>query len=197
MSTRRVQKQLKVLSRKEILKRLNLDQERLEHTLRVEKIALKLGARWKESKRKIIYAALLHDCARRYHRDQLLKIAKKIGLEIDPVRKFEPKLFHAEIGAFLAKNEFGVKSKEVLRAIELHTTGAPKMSKLEKIIYLADHIEEGRKFSGVDRLRKLAFKNLNLAILESTSMMLKYLLKKNLPIYPKTIETRNYYLSKL
>ncbi|MGB9612864.1 MAG: phosphohydrolase, partial [Candidatus Margulisiibacteriota bacterium] len=75
-----------------------------------------------------------------------------------------------------------------------HTTGAPSMTKLEKIIYLADHIEEGRIFLGVNKLRKLAFQNLNLAILESTSMMLQYLLDEKLPIYPKTIETRNYYL---
>ncbi|MGB9613415.1 MAG: bis(5'-nucleosyl)-tetraphosphatase (symmetrical) YqeK, partial [Candidatus Margulisiibacteriota bacterium] len=116
MSTKLVRKQSKVPDREEILKKLNLDRERLEHTLRVEKIALKLGERWGGNKKKIRLAALLHDCARRYQRGKLLKVARKIGLEIDPVRRFEPKLFHAEIGAYLAKKEFGVKSPEVLRA---------------------------------------------------------------------------------
>jgi predicted HD superfamily hydrolase involved in NAD metabolism len=178
------------------LKRLKLDPERLKQSLRVEKVALRLGQRWRVDKKKIIVAALLHDCARRFNGQQLLKVARKLGLKIDPVRKYQPKLFHAEISAYLAKKEFGVKSKEVLRAIRFHTTGAPKMTKLEKIIYLADHIEEGRNFPGVKKMRKLAFENLDLAILESTHQMLRYLLRENLPIYPQTIETRNYYLYK-
>jgi HD superfamily phosphohydrolase YqeK len=68
------------------------------------------------------------------------------------------------------------------------------MGKLEKIIYLADHIEEGRRFAGVNKIRALAFRDLDRAIEESTSKMLLYLLKKKLPIYPGTIETRNRFL---
>jgi len=195
LSTKPVPKP-KVLARDQLLKKLKLDSERLKHSLRVEKVALKLGQKWRVSKKKIIPAALLHDCARRYNARQLLRVARKLGLKIDPVRKYQPKLFHAEIGAYLAEKEFGIKSKEILRAIRFHTTGAPKMTKLEKIIYLADHIEEGRNFSGVEKMRKLAFKNLDLAVLESTNQMLKFLLKENLPIYFQTIETRNYYLNK-
>lgn len=190
---------VKVTKRIKIIKKLKetLDPERFEHSLRVEKIALALGRRWKVSKKKIIPAALLHDCARRFDRKELLREAVKLSLKIDPVRRFEPKLFHAEISACLAKKEFGINSAEILRAIRLHTVGAAGMSKLEKIIYLADHIEEGRNFQGVKKMRALAFKNLDQAILASTTNMLKYLLEKRLPIYPGTIQTRNYFLFKL
>ena len=182
-----------------IIKKLKetLDPERFEHSLRVEKTALALGKKWGVSKNKIIPAALLHDCARRFNRGELLREARKLGLEIDPVRKFEPKLFHAEIGAYLAKRDFGIKSAEILRAIRLHTVGAAGMSKLEKIIYLADHIEEGRNFRGAKKMRGLAFKNLDLAILESTTNMIRYLLEKGLPIYLGTIQTRNYFLFRI
>jgi len=119
-----------------------------------------------------------------------------MGIKIDPIQKQEPKLLHAELSAHLASLEFGVRSSEILSAIKKHTTGSPNMTKLEKIIYLADHIEEGRDFAGVNTMRRLAFNNLDKAILESASNMLKYLLEAGLPIYSGTIETRNYYLLK-
>jgi len=188
-----------VPNRSEIIKKLKetLDPERFEHSLRVEGIALALGKKWGADKKKIIPAALLHDCARRFNRKELLREASKLGLTIDPVRKFEPKLFHAEISAILAGREFGIKSADILRAIRLHTVGSDKMSKLDKIVYLADHIEEGRDFAGVQKVRNLAFKDLNKAIFESTTNMLEYLLEKKLPIYPGTVETRNSLLIKL
>lgn len=184
--------------RNEIVKKLKetLDPERFEHSLRVEKIALALGKKWQVGKRNIIPAALLHDCARRFNRNGLLREAKKLGIEVDPVRKFEPKLFHAEISAHLAKKEFGIKSAEILRAIRRHTIGGTGMSKLEKIIYLADHIEERRNFPGIKKMRSLAFKDLDQAMLASTTSMLKYLLARGLPIYPGTVRTRNYFLLK-
>ena len=184
--------------RSEIVNQLKaaLDAERFEHSLRVEKTALALGKKWGVSREKIIPAALLHDCARRYDRRRLLKEAGKIGLEIDPIRRFEPKLFHAEISAYLAEKEFGIRSKAVLQAIRRHTVGAAGMSKLDKVIYLADHIEEGRDFAGVKKIRALAFKDLDRAVLLSTGNMIRYLVDFGLPIYPGTVETRNYFALK-
>ncbi|MEE8638658.1 MAG: bis(5'-nucleosyl)-tetraphosphatase (symmetrical) YqeK [Candidatus Margulisiibacteriota bacterium] len=184
--------------RKDIIRKLKetLDPERFEHSLRVEKTAVALARRYRVSTQKASLAALLHDYSRKYSRKGLLKQARRFKLKIDPIRKFEPKLFHAELSALFAKNEFGVTSKQILGAIRKHTIGTPSMTKLEKIIYLADHIEEGRSFSGVRKIRSLAAKNLDKAILESSSNMLKFLLQKGLPIHPGTVQTRNYYLLK-
>lgn len=182
-----------------IIKRLkeSLDTERFEHSLRAEKIAVALARKYGVSIKKASQAALLHDYARKFERKELLKQARRFKLKLDPVSVFEPKLFHAELSALLAKRDFGINSKEILGAIKKHTLGAPRMSKLDKIIYLADHIEEGRNFSGVKSIRSLAVRDLDKAIAESTSNKLKYLLKKGLPIHPGTIKTRNYYLKKL
>jgi predicted HD superfamily hydrolase involved in NAD metabolism len=187
-----------VLSRFAIISRLRqtLDSERFEHSLRVEKIARALAKKWKVSELQVIPAALLHDCARRFDRKGLLREAKKIGLKIDPVQKTEPKLLHAELSAYLAKKEFGVSAPSILKAIGRHTTGAPAMSRLEKVIYLADHIEEGRNFKGLHSIRALAFKNLDEAVLASTTRMIAYLLEAGLPIHPASMETRNYLLLK-
>jgi len=186
----------KAPKRNEIIKKLkkSLDPERFEHSLRVEKVALALGKKYHVDLNSISLAAILHDCARRYDRKELLKMAKKMKLKTDPVKKLEPKLFHGEIGARLARDEFNVKSKDVLRAIRNHTTGAPGMSKLEKIIYLSDHIEDKRAFPGVKKLRNLAFNDLDRAIFESASSMLRFLLQKKMPIHPETVRTRNNYI---
>ncbi|MBN3033812.1 MAG: bis(5'-nucleosyl)-tetraphosphatase (symmetrical) YqeK [Candidatus Saganbacteria bacterium] len=185
-----------MLERKEIVEKLEaeLGRERFTHSLRAEKIALALAKKFGVGQKKASLAALLHDCARRYDRKELLQKARRLGLLIDPIRKFEPKLFHGEIGAWLARREFGVRSAGVLNAIRRHTTGAPGMTKLDKIIYLADHIEEGRAFTGVDKLRRLAFRDLDRAIYESASAMIRFLVKQGRPIYPPTVVTRNYYL---
>ena len=182
--------------REEIIAKLRatLDPERFEHSLRSEKIALALAKKYHVDQQSAATAALLHDCARRWDRPGLLKQARQLGLTIDPIRKLEPKLFHGEIGAWLARHEFGVRSADILAAIANHTTGRPKMSKLEKVIYLADHIEEGRDFAGVGKLRKLAFKDMDRAIFESTSAVIGWLAQKGLPLYLPSVETRNYYL---
>lgn len=182
-----------------ILKKLreDLDTERFKHSLGVEKTAVALAKRYGVSAKKASLAALLHDYARKFSREELLRQARRFKLNVDPVSKFEPKLLHAELSALLAERDFKVVSGEILAAIKKHTIGAPGMNKLEKIIYLADHIEEGRNFSGVKKIRSLAAADLDQAIIESTSNKLRYLLEKRLPIHPGTIQTRNYYLLKL
>jgi predicted HD superfamily hydrolase involved in NAD metabolism len=185
-----------VPSRDKILKRLKetLDPDRFEHSLRVEKIALKLAARYRVNKQQASLAALLHDCARRYDRRGLLREAKRLGIKVRPLDRTEPKLLHGELGVRLAQREFGVKARPVLDAIRWHTTGKPGMSKLAKIIYLADHVEEGRDHAAAGRLRKLAFRELDRAIAESASAQLEYLLRRGAPIDPATLETMNSYL---
>ena len=184
--------------RTEILKKLknSLDAERFEHSLRVEKIAIKLARNYGVPVKNASLAALLHDCARKYRRAELLKQARELKLKIDPVQELEPKLLHAELSARIAEKEFGIRSPEILKAIRRHTTGVPRMNLLEKIIYLADHLEEGRDFAGIKKVRAAAFCDLDQAIVESSSKTIKYLIKKGLPIYPGTVRTRNYYLIK-
>ncbi len=174
--------------------RATLDPDRFEHSLRSEKIALALAKKYRVDQKSAATAALLHDCARRWDRPGLLKQARRLGLTIDPIRRLEPKLFHGEIGAWLARHEFGVRSAGILKAITNHTTGRPRMSQLEKIIYLADHIEEGRDYAGVHKLRRLAFQDMDRAIFESTSAAIGWLAHKGLPLYVPSVETRNYYL---
>lgn len=172
-----------------------LDGERFAHSLRVERSAVALARKHGVSVKKASLAALLHDCARKFKREQLIREAVKAGIKVDALSRFEPKLLHAELGARMAGKEFGIKDKEVLSAIRKHTVGSPAMTRLEKILYLADHIEEGRDFRGVKKIRRTAFQDMDRAVAESATKMLKYLLDQGLPAHPGTVYTRNYYLT--
>ncbi|MBI5699700.1 bis(5'-nucleosyl)-tetraphosphatase (symmetrical) YqeK [Candidatus Saganbacteria bacterium] len=175
------------------LKKL-LPKERFEHSLRVMEQAEELARRFKVSVEPAGIAALLHDCSRYLNREGMLKSAREGGYKIDPIEELEPKLLHARLSAKIARDRFGVTDPDVLQAIESHTVGRPNMSKLEKVVYLADHIESDRDYSGVEKVRELADKDLDRAILASIDKMIAHLIEQDLPIFEGTILTRNWLL---
>lgn len=170
-----------------------LDKERYQHSLQVEALALELAAIYKVDEKKAQSAALLHDVSRYMNRKQMLAFAKKIKLSISKTEREEPKILHAQLSQYIAQTEFGINDQEILDAIKYHTLGRPKMSDLEKIIYLADHVEPGRKYPGVEKIRELAKQNLDQAIVLSTKRTTEYLKEKNATIDPRTHETNQYY----
>lgn len=171
-----------------------LPKDRYEHSLRVERSALALAKHYRVPVSKASTAALLHDCSRFLSPEQMLAKAAALGLKIGKMEKFQPKLLHARLSAIFARKLFKVKDRQVLAAIERHTVGAEKMSRLDQIVYLADHIEEERDYKGVGEVRKLAYKNIDAAVAASTSRMIAALLKKGLPVFEETIKTRNAHL---
>ena len=103
---------------------------------------------------------------------------------------------HAQAGAIFAKEIGGVKDEETLNAIRYHTTGRKGMGLLEKIIFMADYIEDGRVFEGVERVRRLAFKDLDLAMLKALDLSMIHLIRKGSYIMPLSLDTRNDFLEK-
>ncbi|MFS8512340.1 MAG: bis(5'-nucleosyl)-tetraphosphatase (symmetrical) YqeK, partial [Planifilum fulgidum] len=95
------------------------------------------------------------------------------------------------------REELGVDDEEVLNAIRSHTTGRPGMSLLEKVVFLADYIEPGRSFSGVEEVRRLAREDLDRAILKALDNTIVYLVERGFKVYPLTILTRNDFLDKI
>lgn len=171
-----------------------LPAERFEHSLRVSQLARKLAQKWGADPDQAETAGLLHDCSRFLDSPGMLKLAQEFGYQIDPIERFQPKLLHARLAADLARKDHGISDPEILKAIAEHTVGSEDMSTLSKIIYLADHMEEGRDFKGVEKVRKLAEQDLDLAVAESTGQMIRYLLDSEQPIFEGTIRTRNHFL---
>lgn len=170
--------------------------EKLEHSLGVRKAAIKLADIYGCDIKKASIAGLLHDCAKNFDESKILKLCDDFGIELDNVLKMEVKLLHGPVGAEIAKRKFSVEDEEILDAIRFHTVGKAKMSLLTKIIYLADYIEPGRKFAGVNKLRELAYeyRDLNKALLLGLDRTIKRVVDKGKLLHPKTIEARNYLL---
>lgn len=99
------------------------------------------------------------------------------------------------VGAEIIKAELNINDERVLNAVRKHTVGAAVMTTLDKIIYVADFIEAGRDFPGVELARKLAEKDLDLAVAYETKHTLEYLLAQNKTIYPAAILTYNAYVA--
>ncbi|HIR85749.1 MAG TPA: nicotinate (nicotinamide) nucleotide adenylyltransferase, partial [Candidatus Limivicinus faecipullorum] len=140
-----------------------LSSQRIAHTAGCEHEAVQLAKLWGEDPEKAAVAGILHDSTKNLSYDEQLILCDKYGIILDNAQRENPKLLHAITGAALAKDRFGV-SEEISQAIRWHTTGKPDMNTLEKIIYLADYIEPTRDFEGVERLRELAYEDLDAAL---------------------------------
>lgn len=168
----------------------NLSEKRFNHSLRVAEIAVRLAEHYNQNSEKAYIAALLHDCSRFLKPHQMLKYAKSLNYEIEETELNEPKLLHASLSAYFAKRDYKIEDEQILSAISSHTVGNPKMSSLDKIVYLADHIEQERSYNGVERVRELAYQNLDLAVIESMNCMLEFLRIENKPVSKKTISNK-------
>ena len=104
---------------------------------------------------------------------------------------YNMELWHAPVGAYLVKKEAGIDDEEVLDAIAYHTSGRVGMTLLDKIVYLADYIEPGRSFPGVEEVRETAKDNLNLAVIQALRNTVVFLMKRGQAIYPDTFKTYN------
>ena len=144
----------------------NLKENRFIHTLGVIEEAKKLAKINGVSEEKAEMAALCHDIAKNIPKTEMLEIMKENNIIL-------------------------TEDEEILSAIRWHTTGKENMTKLEKIIYIADMIEPSRDFDGVEELRKVTLENLNKGVLMGLTQTIKFLLKKGSLIDLNTIKARN------
>jgi predicted HD superfamily hydrolase involved in NAD metabolism len=170
------------------------DAKRYEHTLGVAYTAAALAMCYGEDVRVAEIAGLLHDCAKCLSDEKLLSICEKRNISINDWEQKNPYLLHAKVGSFLAMHEYHVLDQEVITAILNHITGRPGMSMLEKIIFIADYIEPSRKKAPrLGQIRKVAFVNLDEAVLQITEDTIQFLEEKGCQMDPMTYKTRDYY----
>ena len=172
----------------------NLDTRRYEHTLGVAYTAASLAMRYGADINNAILAGMLHDCAKCLTNEKKISICEKYNIAINAYEQANPFLLHAKVGSFLAMKKYGVTDKDVINAILNHTTGRPGMSLLEKIIWLADYIEPGRKQApNLTEIRRIAFEDLDKALLMALEDTLNYLNGGNMEIDSMTQKTYDFY----
>ena len=170
-----------------------MGEKRLRHTIGVAASARELAARYGENPDRAELAGLLHDCAKELKLKDMQALVDeastgtKVDVQVDDEMYRSGNLLHGTAGALLAERDFGVTDAGVLEAIRVHTTGKAGMSALDKIVFLADYIEPGRTFPGVDALREAAEKDPDEAVLAGFETTIGFLRDKDTPIYAPTL----------
>lgn len=173
----------------------NVPESRLQHILRVEETAIKLAHHHQLDIEKAAQAGLMHDLAKFFKPAQLVQMACDEGLALDPVDELNPHLLHADVGAIVARDEFGIHDPEILDAIRNHTLGRPGMSQLSCVVFLADSLEPGRGDScDLEELRQASWQSLERAVWLTCDYSVKYLMSTRRLLHPRTIQTRNWFL---
>ncbi|RTE08520.1 bis(5'-nucleosyl)-tetraphosphatase (symmetrical) YqeK [Paenibacillus whitsoniae] len=173
-----------------------MPERRWLHTLGVMETSVMLAERFGGDAEKADLAAILHDYCKYWPVQEQAKIIRENGLPQD-LLDYDKELWHSHAGAFIAHSQFGIDDEEVLDAIRYHTSGRENMTLLDKIVCLADYMEPGRDFPGVDNIRELAKTSLEQALIAGFDSTISFLLAKGKRIYPLTVLTRNDLLQQL
>lgn len=186
------------LSRTELLTILKgtLSEFRFQHVLRVEQKALELAAKFQyQNLEKVSITALVHDYSKEFTDDKFIKKIKDKALDAD-LLNWGNMIWHGIVGAEFIHDDLKITDEDILNAVRRHTVGAQYMTLLDKIIYMADYIEDGRDFPKVNEVREITFKNIDEGVAWQTLNTIKYLLDKKVPIYPQTLSTYNKWVAK-
>lgn len=152
-----------------------LKPSRVAHVLGCRDTCIALAKKWGANETDAGRAGILHDITKALDGPLQLTLCRAYGTMLDDFSIENPKTLHALTGALVAEHIFG-ENEAVVSAICSHTTGKANMNLLEKIVYVADYMEPNRDFPGVDELRELAYRDIDLALktgLEMTVSMLR------------------------
>ncbi len=172
----------------EIFVKDKLPEKRLIHTINVVLCALKKAKALKLDSEKVRIACTLHDVAKYENKDDYKDFCMPNNVPA-PV-------YHAFLGAFIAEKVLKVKDEEILDAIKYHTSGKANMNTLSKLVLVADMIEKGRDYEGVDVLRKLYDEDFEKCFIKCIEEEMIHLLNKKQYIYVETINAYDYYVNK-
>lgn len=171
-----------------------LDEDRFAHTIGVMYTCASLAMVHGYNLEDAQAAGLLHDCAKCIPNKKKLKLCSQHNIPVTVFEETHPFLLHAKLGAYIARKKYDITDEEILSSITYHTTGRREMSLLEKIVYIADYIEPMRnKAPNLDKVRKLAFQDLDECMYEILKDTLEYLDENPQDVENTTKEAFSYY----
>lgn len=169
------------------------DAKRAPHAAGCSETAVRLAEHYGENTDDAARAGILHDITKALSPREQLRLCEKYAIMTDEYGGEQTKLLHGKTAAAIAKHIFD-ENDAVCSAVSWHTTGRADMSLLEKIIYIADYVEPNRDFPGVDKLRKLAFSDLDAAVLLGIEMTIQTLKEKHRPLNRHSVEAMEHLL---
>ena len=164
-----------------------LNPNRVAHVLGCRDTAVELAKHWGADVTDAARAGILHDITKAIDGPLQLTLCEAYGKILSDFSKRYPKTLHALTGSLVAQRIFG-ENEAVVSAIEHHTTGKADMNLLETIIYVADYMEPNRNFPGVEKLRELAFSDIQAALKLGLEMTLEHLKRQGNEVSPESRE---------
>ncbi|WP_198031406.1 bis(5'-nucleosyl)-tetraphosphatase (symmetrical) YqeK [Jeotgalibaca sp. PTS2502] len=168
---------------------------RYEHILRVEETAIRLADHYSAETEAASLASILHDYAKDIPRADIEVLVDQGHLPPE-LLDFGSQIWHGPAAAYYAQTLFGIQDQSILDAIAQHTIGGQMMPLVSQIVFIADYIEPGRQFPGVEEARRLADQTLESAVVYKIKQTLLYLIKKEIVIYPETFHVYNKWMGK-
>ena len=167
-----------------------LDTYRLRHSHCVAAACRALAKTYGANEEDAFVAGILHDVLKQLPKEEFLAFFAAHGVRLTPAEAAAPKLWHAMAGEIYLRETYGLP-EEILRAVRYHTTGRAGMSKLERVLFVADFISEDRDYPGVEDMRRRAETSLELAMEEGLRFTIFELSEQGRPIHPDTLAAYN------
>ena len=175
--------------------RSELSRQRWQHVLGVASLGRRLAEAHALDRHAVGAAALLHDVAREWPLERLRSAVEALGLAVDALEMSHAELLHGPAAVAVAV-ELGVRDGEVLTALRYHTTGRPEPGRLEMALMVADFAEPGRTHAGAEAVRAMAFQDLAAAAGQVVERRVRWLVAEGLPLHPRTVAARNWWLAR-
>lgn len=190
----------------------SVSHKRFEHILGVERMVAKLAEIYMPDElQRLRAAALLHDATKEYSVEKNLQIYKRCGIPGGGQDVLAPKIMHAKTAAALIPEMFPeFDDPFIISAVRWHTTGRENMQLHEKLLYLADYIDDTRKYKDCEELRDYFFsfdfdnvtdnekrlEHLDKTLVLSFKYTIQGLLEEDIPLCMDTVLARNDLLAK-
>lgn len=168
----------------------NMDEKRFAHCVRVSETSRKLAKLNNYDEDKAALAGFVHDYAKQVPIEEYRKVIKEQDFDKD-LLNWNRAIWHGIVGTYFIKRDLKITDPEILQAVWRHTTADTEMTVLDKIVFMADFIEPGRNFPGVDQARKITFENLDAGVGYQLAHTLEFLIEQRNKIYPRTLLAYN------
>lgn len=172
-----------------------MDDKRFQHCVRVSETSRKLAKLNDYDEDKAALAGFVHDYAKQVPVEEYVKVIKEQDFDPD-LLNWNRAIWHGIVGTYFVERDLKIRDPEILTAIRRHTTGDVEMTTLDKIVFMADFIEPGRDFPGVDEARKITYANLDKGVGYQLAHTLSFLIEQRNRVYPRTLKAYNVWSTK-
>ena len=168
----------------------NMTEDRFKHCIGVSKTAQKLAELNQYDIDKAALAGFIHDYAKQVSVEEYREVIKTKGFDQD-LLNWNRSIWHGIVGTYFIERDLKITDSEILTAVRRHTTADVEMTTLDKIVFMADYIEPGRSFPGVEEARKITYANIDKGVGYQLAHTLEFLIEKRNKIYPRTLDAYN------